>query len=241
MRRSLFGILILAPIVFAIGCGSAVSDSSSATGNSNSVTKYCQLRFGPDGSQKVVLGWTSDTLLLFRSGDINGEAEEYPLTPRGEVAFWNPDNGEIPAIESSGGTSYKLGSISEYKDEGPAGMHALIVNVDVQGDAAFSQYCDVELLERGNELKYAHFDGPLKIQPQMINWKIQDLELELGGEALDLRTNVGTMNAADGLWVVLASAEGLYPDGVHPTVKVEFPTAKPSEPVVETFPLDQFC
>ena len=103
-------------------------------------TKYCRIRFGTATSHDVVLARTSDSLLLFRSGDTMSTPERYSLDD-GSL----PAGVTIPRIEVGNGTSYTITSISEYEDDEPAHRHALILHTKIDGHASFTQYCDVEL------------------------------------------------------------------------------------------------
>ena len=205
--------------------------------------KYCRVRFGTEPHSDVIVATTSNALLLFRSGDARDTPERYPFND-GSL----PEGVTIPAIRIGPLTntdkrcSYSITSVSEMNAVEPSPRHALMIHVAIEGDTHFSQYCDVQLSDSPDNLKYAHFDGPLSVGPVTINGKVPPgTQLVIGGEATDVRAVVATLDAVGGCWTVSESGGDKFPSGVHPTVTVAFPSAEASTPLVHSFPLDQFC
>jgi hypothetical protein len=117
-----------------------------------------------------------------------------------------------------------------------------MLHVTTNHGTSFTQYCDVELTDRTLDMKLAHFDGPLSIGPVTINWEIPaGTEFVIGGEPTDIRANVATLDKTHGCWTVVESGDSKFPEGVHPTLTVEFPSEVLAAPLVMEYALDQFC
>ncbi len=117
-----------------------------------------------------------------------------------------------------------------------------MLHVKIEGDAAFTQYCDVELSDTMHDMKYAHFDGPMSIGPVTVNWEIPSgTQLVIGSDSTDIRATVATLDKTLGCWTVVESGDDKFPEGVHPSVTVEFPSANSSAPILRTYALDEFC
>ena len=101
-----------------------------------------------------------------------------------------------------------------------------MIYATVSGASEFEQYCNVNLSESPEDLKLAHFDGPLSVGPQTIFWELSDsFCLMAGDEPADLRATIGTIDKKRGCWTVARKHRGkqsLFPDDTHPFVEVEF-------------------
>ncbi len=230
MRRIVPLACSIALLMLAVFVGSQQSNVSGST-------RYCRVRFGNHDSADIIVGRTNGTLLIFRSGRIDDNPERYAM-PDDEL----DDTGMIPPIEA-GGATYTITSVSEFTMTEPRRRKSLMFNVTINdGETSYGQYCDVELIDSVDDLPYAHFDGPLAIDHVLLSWKVpSDIEFAIEGEPWDLRTTVGTVDESVGCWTVAETGEGKFPDGVYPTVTVEFPSANSDSPIVKTYPLDQFC
>jgi hypothetical protein len=221
-----------------VGLATAVSAWLMSPHKSDDSKTYCRLRFGTESACEIILGLSSDELLLFRSANIESTPERFPLD-HGCL----PEGTTIPPIKAPDGTKYEITAISEYNDEQPLKRHALVVDVKVDRDPPLYQYCDVELSTDVASLKTAHFDAAMTIVPVMINWELPaGLQFEIGGEPLELPAHVGTMDRSSGCWTVIESGERNFPMGrTNPTVTVIFPGPDPATPIVQDFVLDKFC
>jgi len=219
-------------LCFAIALATILGGS--IYGLSRDSGKYCRVRFGTVNSIEVILKVTSDTVLLFRSGNIESTPERYPLNLSEGVT--------IPPIDVGNGVSYTITSISQCTDSESILRHALMIHVKIEGETSFTQYCDVELSDTTRNMKEAHFDGPLSVGPVTLNWEIPTgTQFVIGGDPTDIRTMVATLDKTSGCWTVAESGDDKFPEGVHPTVTVEFPAIESATPLVRTFALDKFC
>jgi hypothetical protein len=198
--------------------------------------KYCRLRFGTPVAHEVILACDSRSIRLFRTGSLLATPERYPL-----VSGRLPKEVSIPPIRTDGGKSYKINSISEDTDSGRDHRHSLMLNVSVEGDATFNQYCDVALVGKLDGCKLAHFDGPLSIGPVTVTWVPVPMEFVIGGVPADVRATVGTLDKDRGCWTVVESDNDRFNEGGRPTVTIEFPTKQPGGSIVHTYPLDEYC
>jgi len=203
------------------------------TAGPESRIKYCRVLFGPNAETEVLLGVSSDRLLVYRDAKSHDSPEQYKLK-----------NSQI-VFAGVGDTVYTITGASLYTDENSPERESVMLNVDISGESQFKQYCDVALSESKEALKYAHFDGPLTIGPATINWEISEsFRLVAGDKPSDLRVAIGTLDKQAGCWVVVRTHEGeepVFPDGVHPALEVEYVSKTSGEPIQEQYFLDQFC
>jgi hypothetical protein len=94
--------------------------------------------------------------------------------------------------------------------------------------------------------KVCHYGGPLTARPKESNGKLPpDTKLVTGDRPTDLAMYIGTFDAGRGCWVVVNTHTKKlcdFPDGVRPTVEVEYPPKAPGGPTVrKKYVLDGFC
>jgi hypothetical protein len=203
------------------------------------LVKYCRVRFGSPNPQEIVLGWTSDYMLLFRSGKVNSVPERYKLELN-ELS----DETAIPPITGSDGTKYTITSAYEHTGN-LQGRAALLLDVTIERDSReLYQYADVALTRNLAKLSEARFDAPMSILPVMKFWKElpKGFQLVLGGEPTRLLAHVGTMDEQAGCWTVLESEDRNFPDGRHfPTLTIEFPAKDSANPIEQTYVMNEHC
>jgi hypothetical protein len=200
--------------------------------------KYALLLFGREAKLRVWIVLDGDVVYLDRNGD--GD-----LTAKGARFAKTSDCTGIEIADPDGKTRYVSTGLGVYPDgTGPRGH--LMVSVNIKGPLAYRQYCDAELRDSPSKAAIAHFHGPLTVGPRTINWKLPpQLALNAGDNPTDLAACVGTMDAADGCWVVARSHEGdkaAFGKGVCPVVEIEFRSQAPGGPAVKRrYLLDKFC
>lgn len=207
--------------------------------------KYCRVRFGNEEMHEIIIASTTDSLLLFRSGDVKEKPERYPLkrlqSTQGDVTWHLAFGVVIPPIDVGEGASYRITDVGQSSDEVPVPRHNLFIHVEVKADISYLQCCRVELGDSVDQMRTAHFDGPLSVGPYPRKVTGKRVPFVIGGEPIEIRANVGTIDKTGSCETYVKSGDVNFPEGVHPTVTVEFPTAGSATPIVCTYPLDQFC
>ncbi len=200
---------------------------------------FCKMRFGATNPIEAVFVCGNDSLLVYRDGDLTTEPEKYSMRD-GKLT----EGTSIPPFDSASKT-YAVTQCYEHIESEPSPRHSLMVHVTISdGETQFKQYCDVGVSPNRQQLDHAHFDGPLSVVPQAVDWVPIKKSLVIGGEPTDLRVVIGTFNKPNGCWTVVESGSNKkynFPTGVYPVATIEFPTENPDSPIVKQFILDQFC
>ncbi len=202
--------------------------------------KRCRVLFGPTAATKVTMEVDGDRLLISRGTDPRPQQFEF-------IGGVLPDGTTIDIRDASSNARYTITSVSRYQVGGAASGDALMIAVTVEDDQTrFEQYCDVELREASKPPAIAHFDGPLTVSLQTINWQIpKATRFVRGAKPTDIRAMIGTIDGDRGCWTVVRTHQGeksTFPDGVFPYVEIEFPPKSPGSPLPkERFALDKFC
>lgn len=212
-----------------------------ASGRPHAPRHHGVLVFGPEAAVRVRVAVDGDGVQLDLDGDgrFAGAAERFASADAvKDVSIADPD----------GVTTYLLSRLSVQDEALPDGRRVRVLTpwVEVRGPVSYQQYGCLFLTPPPAEAPVAHFHGPLEARPEEVLWELPPgLKLKAGGKPTDLRMLVGTMDAARGCWVVVATHERdrcAFPAGVRPTVAVEFPPKAPGGPPVRrTYPLDGFC
>ena len=205
----------------------------------HSKPKYALLLFGKEAKLRVWVVLDGQTLYLDRNADgvLTGKDERFArIEDCRNVEIHDPDQK----------TSYLISHVVQLIKDRESSRESLIVNIDIKGPLHYRQYCDVELKGRAGDAKIAHFDGPLRVGPRTVYWKVPaNLALVTGDKPADLHGGAGTMDAEHGCWVVVVSHNGdksAFPNGVFPIVDVQFPPKRPGDPPLKKqYRLDKFC
>jgi hypothetical protein len=200
--------------------------------------QYCWLVFGSEGSLRVLVERTAKSIAIDGNADGRFSAAERfkSLQDCQNFVIADPDDR----------SRYVITSVNEYRDEDSA-VARLMFSIDIEGPVAYQQYCDVGMHGRAETASRAHFHGPLSIDVRRIWGKLpKGLVLTRGEEPSELQVNIGTFDVAKDCWVVVRThddeGESAFPEGVHPFADVEFPAQTAGDPpIVERYPLDQFC
>ncbi|MCA9233036.1 MAG: hypothetical protein KDA57_20485 [Planctomycetales bacterium] len=229
-------IVLLACVVVVGGVGiwSGIDSSAGALPK-----KYCRVLFGTEAQTEILLGYSPGRLTVFRDPQRLDSFEQY------EMHDLRLRAGAEIEIVGKDGTRYTITQVSYYQEAEPVLRESLMISVVVRGDSEFKQYCDVVLDESQTPAEFAHFDGPLTIGPQTVNWEVPEtFRLVAGEKPSDLRVTVGTIDQQSGCWVVVRSHEGnksAFPVDVFPVLEVEYRAKDSGEPIQERYYLDQFC
>jgi hypothetical protein len=193
--------------------------------------KYGWLVFGPEGKVRMLLRADGDaaSIDLNRNGRFDA-AEHLKASPTRSIPV------------SDGKTSYVISGIGHYAN---GGSRNVTVTVDVKGPPEFRQLGDLSLSRSRASAPIAHFNGPLKIEPQTLYWELPpDLALRRGDKGTDMRVNIGTIRKADRCWTMVYTQDrtnAFFPTNVFPWVDVEFPSMKGGSPILVRYPLDKVC
>ena len=188
--------------------------------------RYCLLVFGPEAKARVWVVLDGETLYVDRNG--NGD-----LTEPGK-RFDNQGVGIEPFEVTVGPDRCKVTSLQLHRGRDEL---MLIVNVDIVGK--YRQYCGVGLVEDRRKAPVAHFHGPLTARLQEVNGVPTD-KLSRGDKPRELTVLVGTIDEANGCWVVLENRN--FRADVHPVVEVEFPAKQPGgKRAVQRYVLKERC
>jgi hypothetical protein len=199
--------------------------------------EYALLLFGPRADLRVWMVLDRDAVYLDRNGD--GD-----LTQDGE-RFASSDDCRNVTIKSPDGARYVISSVSRIEteiDDQPELL--LLVHVEIPGPPAYRQYCGVVLQDSAAATHLAHFGGPLSVLPGSDNGEPGPEHVLRVGEAVELDVIFGTVDEASGCWTVVEVERGgkaAFPEGVFPSVDIEFPARGGGAPIRQTFPLSQFC
>lgn len=199
--------------------------------------EYALLLFGARADLRVWMVLDRDAVYLDRNGD--GD-----LTQDGE-RFASTNDCRNVTITSPDGARYVITSVSrietEIKDQQE---RLLIVNVDLPGPPAFRQYCGVVLQDSAAKTHLAHFGGPLRVLPGSGDGAPGPEHVLRIGEDVELDVIFGTVDEKSGCWTVVQVEQGgkpAFPEGVFPSVDIEFPARGGGPPIKQTFSLSQFC
>lgn len=199
---------------------------------------YAWLNFGPEARLRVLVCdrglWITTTTIV--DGKLSSPVERFRR--------WEDVDG-LTLRDPDGQTVYTVSKLQRLTHGLPV---QLMANVEIAGPLSYHQYCDLTVSGRDPEsARVAHFHGPLTAGLVTFNWKLPgDLALVRGSEPTTLRVFVGTMDAARGGWVTVASHEAdkqpKFPPDVRPEAEVVFPAQSVGQPpIVERFALDQVC
>ena len=201
--------------------------------------QYCWLAFGPEAKIRLLVSLQGEEVRLdeFLNGEPTGRKESFgDRSECKDFTVSDPSGSITYVITGMSGTIARAGVPTE-----------LFVDVHIQGPLEYRQYCDAMMSCDLSEAPIAHFHGPLVVAVQTTNGELPPgLALRRGDTPTDLRAFVGTINAEEGCWVVVASQDKnkqpLFPQGTHPYVDVEFPAKDQNAPPIrKRYPLDRLC
>jgi len=188
--------------------------------------KYCLLVFGPEAKARVWVVLDGKTLYVDRNGngDLTDEGERLP-SQRAEFRPFEvavgPDRCKVSSLQLHSGEDELM----------------LIVNVEIVGK--YKEYCGVNLAADRQKAPVAHFHGPLTARLQEAKG-VPIGKLSLGDKPGELQALVGTIDDANGCWVVLENRD--FRADVHPVVEVEFPAKQPGgKRVAQRYVLKERC
>ena len=196
-------------------------------------TRYCWFVFGPEGETRILVRLKGESVLF--DGDFDARCEHFSRLEDCTNFVISPTNRE---------QCYVITSIRRYAEEL---KEHLLVSAEIRGRLSYQQYADVALERTAGQAAMAHFDGPLKVQPQTIAWNLPpDLALYRGEKPTDFRAVVGTLDAQQRCWTVVrshyAANQPAFPTNVFPIIDAVFPGRDRSGAAVTVrYALNQFC
>ena len=193
----------------------------------------CRVRFGASSKHTILIGWTKDSLLVYRDGNIESNPKKYPMPKRRLDSETN-----IPPFTFDG-VSYSIIRCKELNDVGTIPRKLLIYMRIDDGQCSFTQLCEVTLKTDSNLLETVCFDGELSVQlcvPDKLNF-------DIGGQPTDVRVFLGTINKSAWSWTTVSVQDGdkcTFNDAVRPELIVDFPTVD-GNGITKKYILDDFC
>ena len=201
---------------------------------------YTQIVFGPNESTR--LWFIARGLHLYMDRDASDGVQ--PTEYLGKVKAKLP----LDITTSDGKTVYQNISISlllvpeAVSDDRP---QELVVDVDINGMARFSQYGFANMVDHPGLAATLHVDGPLKMRLREHGLPCR---LIANGEPTDVCVDVSTIDpdGRGGMMVYSSDRRDrsvrAFPEDVTPVLEVAFPSKVPgSSPIRQRFTLDEFC
>ena len=210
--------------------------------------QYCWLVFGPRERIRVFLAYEGEAANLACFVGTN-RVQKHRLPVYSELNPRMPDapSARLEIPDPDGPTRYLIAVIGEIPSAATRpGRTTLSISVDVKGPVEYNEYGCIELADRPEKAKTAHFHGPLAAGPRTIYWNLPpDLALVAGGKPSQLYAMIGTMKAEKGCWVVVSAQKGVhdaFPKGVFPVADVEFSPKVLGRPSMKRrYALDKPC
>lgn len=194
---------------------------------------YCELRFGSEAPERVILGISGEVCFVYRKGDLSSAPEKYNLTDNNKT--------NLPDFDFGSGVTYSVESVKRSE------RNKYQLQLYVQGDSAasgeriFRQSCIIDLSHSPTKMSYGHFGGPLEITalspPAHSAMLPKAIFFRLGGASTRLTTNVGTFNVEEGCATYVESHKEF--SGLPPIAKIQFPTRDGQASITKEYLLDQ--
>jgi hypothetical protein len=229
----------------------SVSPQSALHGSADesSEPSYCWLTFGPDGGPRYLVRYDGEAISFERhkAGKAVGAVERFAhLQDFKPVTIDDPD----------GKTSYIIQTVSNIayvKDLG----RGLAIEVEVRGPVGYWQGAQIRLGEKAEGAASVAFHAALAIDDykygkaspdRKVEWKAHIIHpLVTGDKPTTLNAQVQNKKMEKDCHVVVESTDdsgvkSRFPKDIRPVAEIEFPPAKPGDPVVRRrFELDQVC
>jgi hypothetical protein len=190
---------------------------------------FCRIKVG-DHSKELLVGMSPSEFRVFQDGTFSSKSSKYARENRHLV-----DGVKISTVPF-GESRLTITNCRDIDNK------VLVLDVTIEGNGeTISQHCYVNLLPKTEKLKTAYFDCALTIMPAKT--KSIPIKFEIDGGPTPILAAVE--NKVEGEYDTgICTTRGdkcTFPDGIRPTVTVEFPSSDPKKPIKKEYELYGFC